>query len=319
MSFGCEYDDISALDTIASILVEEPPEFRAKLKEELRSGRSFPVARTNALYEMGTGIADLSIIMNSPNNILGIEYLKALKKRGSSIRPFAIRRYGSDYRDARFSEINSSALSIRTVLHDCCSYESVRYQLPESSYNILADNFNRTMPVYPNDFSMLLNYRLILESRQNMQNRHALASFTDVSPALADRISRRLNSFSDFDSFCDVLKTKEMTHTRISRALLHILLDMHADTFNEFVENDFAEYVRVLGFRRDAQPLLKAVKANSSILLLSKLADGKKALSSHALDMFNETNRACEVYNSVVNHKFATASASEFEKKIEII
>lgn len=311
--FGSEYEDIDVLGKIAQILLKEPPEYRRLLKQGLKSGKSFPVSRADALYELNPFTDDLVMIMNSPNCILGIEYLKAAARRQSSIKTYAIRRYGSDYHDARFGSINPSALAIRTALHDCCACAPAENQMPDYAYDIISSQFNHTMPVYDDDFSFPLKYRLLLESSQS------LTDYTDVSPALADRIMHSLNSYAGFTSFCDMLKTKEITHTRISRALLHILLSMKACDFNEYVENDYIDYVRVLGFKKSAQPLLKAIKANSSILLLSKLADGKKALSSRSLNMFNETNRASEIYNSAVNQKFGILLPNEFERKIEII
>ena len=110
-----------------------------------------------------------------------------------------------------------------------------------------------------------------------------------------------------------------MTYTRISRALLHILLDMKSEDFRQYVDSDFIEYARIIGFRENSGPLLKAVKSNATLSVVSKLADAKKALSPLAMKMLDETCRASLIYNSVAASKFGSDTVSEFERQINIL
>ena len=311
--FGSECGNIEILKKIAAVLADEPFEFRQHLKAGLKEGKSYPVARAEALYSISGDHYDISGIMNNPNNILGIEYLKALCRRNSAINPVTVKRLGSDYHEMRFEQDYSSALSIRTSLHDRCSVESVRGQVSDNVYEMLSNGYGHTLPVYTDDFSDLLKYKLLLE------NEKSLRDFTDVSDALSSRIFRLLPKYKGYDAFCDELKTKEMTYTRISRALLHILLDMKSEDFRQYVDSDFIEYARIIGFRENSGPLLKAVKSNATLSVVSKLADAKKALSPLAMKMLDETCRASLIYNSVAASKFGSDTVSEFERQINIL
>ena len=127
LCFGSECSDLRSMEMIADILLKEPPEYRDLLRENLRQGCSYPVARQNAISGYSLSVRDktassarvsvLADIMKEPNNILGIEYLKALKKLKSPITPFTIRREGARYHDRELSDSHySSASAIRSLL-----------------------------------------------------------------------------------------------------------------------------------------------------------------------------------------------------------
>ena len=94
LSFGCELNDLSVLKEFAHILKEEPAEFKSLLAHELSSGISFPKARENALLMYLNDLRKYANVLSSPNNILAIEYLKALDTTMSNIEPLAIKRVG---------------------------------------------------------------------------------------------------------------------------------------------------------------------------------------------------------------------------------
>ena len=95
LSFGSECGDLAVLEKIARILVEEPNDYTILLRENLKKGQSYPTARTNALLEYNADFGEYKDVLSSPNNILGIEYLKALLKRKSSIQPYTLLRTGA--------------------------------------------------------------------------------------------------------------------------------------------------------------------------------------------------------------------------------
>ncbi len=116
LSFGCELNDISLLKKFASILAEEPEEFKTLLSHELSKGVSFPRARENALLMYINDIRNSANVLSSPNNILAIEYLKALNVTKSTIEPLAVKRFGPGYNSKMITNTFASATSIRELI-----------------------------------------------------------------------------------------------------------------------------------------------------------------------------------------------------------
>ena len=175
------------------------------------------------------------------------------------------------------------------------------------------DSFGKFSPISSNDFSGLLHYKLLIEAEKGY------ADYLDISSDLSDRIVKNLYSFSSFHGFCELLKTKDITYTRISRCLLHILLDIKKTDLEACLKLDYTPYARVLGFRRDAEPLLKEIKRNSSIPLVTKLADSKKLLSEEAYQMLQKDLKCSSIYESVSCRKSNALMKNELQKQIVII
>ena len=287
--FGSECGDISILSEIAEILTNESNEYKECLQLYLRAGVSFPVARELTIKELFPD-KKYDQILGEPNNILGIEYIKALLKLDSNIKPLTITRTGSNYHDETLREKFSSASAIRNAVKSS-SLEELKGQVPESTWK------NLHTPIYPNDFSLLLRYRLLNKTKQS------LCEYTDVSEELANRIYNRRNEFVTFEQFCELLKTKELTYSRISRALLHILLKCRKDDINEI------PYARVLGFRTDSIPVMTEIKKHSQIPLITKLANFEHPILER--DIY-----ASHIYQSVVTDKFKTPFQNEYEHPV---
>jgi hypothetical protein len=140
-----------------------------------------------------------------------------------------------------------------------------------------------------------------------------------VSSDLSDRIQNHLNEFKDYESFCDLLKTKEMTYTRISRCLLHIFLNITAEDMQAGTELGYTPYARVLGFRESATPLLGAIKENSSIPLVTKLADAEKLLNKNAFGMLKRDTNTSQLYYGVISGKNTRPTLNEYTIPLVII
>lgn len=331
LCFGSECGDIRKLTQIARILSDEPETYRQLLQDELRKGRPFPQARQTAL-SVYTKDPSLAEILSSPNNTLGIEYLKALRYFKSPIQPFTISRVGSDYHDTALCESFSSATAIRSRILNPSSpedaFSSVAAQLPPASSDLLRRNYQSSLPVTQDDFSLLLKYRLLCE------NASSLTNYLDVSNDLANRIINRRNDFATWSSFCDLLKTRELTYTRISRALLHILLGIEKDTFRheppfcftadsttiscEAQKEQSALYARVLGFQKKDAQILKEIKQHANIPLITKLAD-TKALTCAAQTLLNLDIFSSDLYESVITERFGTPFKNDYQKQLQII
>ena len=115
--FGSECGDIEPLKSLAKILCDEPAEYKENLQFNLRSGMSFPLARQKAIQAVCDS-SHLTELLEQPNNILGIEYLKALYRLGSNIEPLTIRREASHYHDTELQEQFSSASALRGTISD---------------------------------------------------------------------------------------------------------------------------------------------------------------------------------------------------------
>lgn len=313
LSFGSECGDITVLNRIARILLNEPPEYSSYLKNNMRLGHSYPIARTNALIRYDSGLSDCRNVLSSPNNILGIEYIKALLRRGSNIIPCTTLRAGLDYHDIRLGNNQSSSKAIREALYSGQNIDFLQQHVPENAFRILKDCLGTIPMMFSDDFSESLYYKLLNEKNEGY------TKYFDVSPALSDKILKHIYEYKSFSEFCNILKSRDMTYTRISRCLLHILLDLTDEKFEECKALDYTPYARVLGFRRDSAPLLSEIKKNSAVPIITKLADAKGILSDTALQMLENELRMNDIYLSAAALKSKTTLQNEYSTPIVIV
>lgn len=310
VAFGSECGDINALTTIADILSNETPQYQELLKSYLKSGMSYPQARMSALETIYPDMSNLTEILSAPNNILGIEYIRAIRSFGSSLRAVTAERVGSSYHAKRLSESFSSALSIRQSIENDCTLLMIQDQVPAEVFRILQQKSGKTYPISMDDYSAMLQYKLITERR------HGYGEFYDVSDELGDRISNLLDEFTGFKDFSFALKTKDMTYTRVCRALLHILLNIKHDDVNAFCNAGYAQYARILGFRSEATPLLSAISGAASIPVITQPADYLKQEDSLLRRQLEQDIDATCLYQSVVANKFHSAYENELTRRI---
>lgn len=313
LCFGSECGDIEVLQEFAKILSEESSAYVKDLKSGLSIGHSYPRARNRAITVSNPDMAKNEYILSSPNNILGIEYLKALLRLDSSMKPFTIMRAGSDYHDRFVSTSFCSALALRQAILSGQDIESLSSQMPESAFRIMQETLREMSPVTIDDFSHMLLYKLLMDQDLGYYG------YMDVSHALSDRIRNQLKTFSGYTAFCNSLKSKNMTYARICRCLLHVMLEIKKEDYLAFGNPAKIPYARVLGFRKDAQPLLNAIKNNTSIPLITKLADAKSLLDDHAYSILCQDLRRGSVYESILAQKCGKHARDEREIPLVII
>lgn len=337
LCFGSEYGEVSALMELAEILVEEPEEYRQLLKEFLSNGLSFPSARCQALTEYFrnphnfTGddfdgvltplLNQIVQILNSPNNILGIEYCKALLRLKSNIKPVTLKRQGMGYHETlaetdgsdRFSCTDgntfASASAIRELLKATLTPETISRiasQVPDEISLLLASSLQRNEFPTEDALDPLLSYCILKE------NADSFCSYLDVSRDLAERIMNRSNELNGFLQAASFLKTKELTQSRIQRALLHIILGIREVPAT-------VPYARVLGFRRESSTLLKEIKDSSSIPLITKLADANSLLDESGRSLLYETVFSSNLYEKLLCRKNGRKFVHEYQKQLVIL
>lgn len=312
--FGSECGDLDFLSTVAVITGDESDAYQKCLQSHIKSGKSYPLARTAAILEVCPRLSASISELTSPNNILGIEYIKAIHKLNSTIRPITLKRCGSDYHDIRLGVNQSSATAIRQAIYSQVHPEDLKNQMPEASFKILSDYMHDNKPVFLQDLSEILYYKLLTE-RDN-----GFMDYIDVSQSLSDRICKNLYAFDGFEAFCDLLKTKEVTYSRISRCLLHILLDMRKSELEHYINVlDIIPYARILGFRKSSATLLTEISKASAIPLISKLADAQNILSDNAFTMLRKEILINDIYSSIRASKSKSPMINEYSTPIVIV
>lgn len=316
--FGSEDGNIESLSNIAAILLEETPIYQEILKQGLKDGLTFPQARTNAVSSSyltnNLNPLDNSII-NSPNNILGIEYLKALKTRNSSMKPYTIKRYGSSYHDITPTSDFPSATAIRNYFNneETIKWNELKSLLPSTVFESLQKEYLLSYPILEEDFSEMLYYKL---KSIIFQNSNDLINYFDVSEELAARMKNQIDNYSSFLNFLDILKTRQYTLTRIRRSLLHILLDIKKEDILLFSKNDYILYARILGFNTSSGELLSKIKNNSTIPLLSKLADADNLLKPLGKRMLQKDIFASDLFRHIQESKFKSSLPNEYRNSV---
>ncbi len=239
--YGCETADLGQIHRLAAFLLREPPAFRQALQAGLRRGLSFPAARYQAVQGL---LPDAAPLLCSPNNILAVEYHKALLRLHSPIRPHALQRQGAGYHE--------SASTLRRLLAEG-NTAGLAGQVPGFVPALLPYAMDA------DDFSQMLLYRLFTLPEAE------LTSFADVTPELAARILRFRSPDQTFRRLASQVKTPAHTLTRVQRALLHILLDIKKG-------EPLPPAVRLLGLRQGTETL-RAVKRRSRLPVVTKYAD----------------------------------------------
>lgn len=250
--FGSEQGDIKGLDAVAGVFANESPRFKECLAAALAKGLSYPAAREKAAAEiLGR---DISFI-NNPNNILAIEYMAALKRRGSGIVPVTMKRENG-YNETELSGSISSAAAIRQAIFN---NEVPACALPENTLGYYRD------AVFPrlDDYSDIFAYIL------RTTDRAVLAETADMTEGLENRFLK-YKEIKYISDMVDAVKTRRYTHTKLKRAVLHTILGITRD-----MQQRPPAYIRVLGVREDKRLLLSMLvqKAELPVIINTKKAE----------------------------------------------
>ena len=329
LCFGSECGDTEALLKCANIVEEytSTPDFKEKLAVHIKSGESYPSAFSNSLSE---ALGGLKSLLCTPNNLLGIEYIRALMRlkktlpgsmtQSNSINnirfpeSMAIKRIGSDHFDMGISEY-SSATAIRDNLLNMYDPNSVHVEiekdntgiadsfLPGGSYKIISEKINRLLPITEDDFSNALFMRL------NTMTDDEFFAIPDINPDLIHKLISFKGRQINVTDLIISLKSKCFTYTAISRALFRILLcPAYTEAIRSIASDSYKPYLRLLGFNRHCSEFLRNLRNSEQVDLITKPADGPLSDPVYNLDIY-----AANLYEQICSAKFKSDFTEELK------
>ena len=350
IAFGSESGDIDGLLKVAHILCDNEEMLYKEISKYTSSGMSYAAARQKVVGLLTD--ADTAAVLSSSNNILAVEYLKAIIKHNYDIKPYTVQRQGDGYNDkdicseyasatalrenikCRFDKENVCDSSVGNSISDDDVFNNGRVKnsnddilftniniseyMPEKAGLILSSNTNY---IYPDDitealFTRLLDILFASNYDKNVFIENVM-QYPDVSKEIAgrlyksamDMITRTVpqgaeskdNGVFSFGSLCEHIKTKEVTLSRIKRALIRIMLGLDKKHMEKYANEP---YIRVLGFDKKGQEYLSYIRKTVEVPLITKTADYKEML----LDDIHAAN----IYNTIVAGKYGVKELGDF-------
>lgn len=280
--FGIENGTKDGLIATASYLLRESSEFKTLLKEELKTGASFARARYNALEKLNPPGIDLGFT-TSPNNILALEYAKAVIDRGYKTELSPILRMGAGYKAEKPDGKFFSASGIRELLTTGKKRKAAKF-MPKFVYNDLPDEL-----VSVDD---LVLYALLSTPKKD------IAHIIDCTEGLENRVKAHVKDCFTRKELIDKLSTKRYTVPRLSRIMLATLLGIDEKLVSRCLKSDL--YLKVLAIDKNKTDLLSALGGKIPFVMRKRDAD---ELSGVAAECFEKDVFANEIYNLAAKTK----------------
>lgn len=315
--FGARYPDPGLYRMVADILREEPPRFQVSLRKHLSEGYSFPHARALALQEELSGKIDhLEDFLLSPNDMLGIEYRKALDSIHSSMDFCPMRRVGADYYEEGVQGDTASASYIRSLFSEKQKNLSASV-LPKDSLRALEKGRTEHTLLDPDDLSSLLNYRLLLldDLKEGSINPDAAESAAAKNAGdFYNRLQKDRFHFRTFNERADALKSKNITRTHICRLFCRMILGLGPENHEEK-----PRYLRVLGFTEKGRELLSQIREGSSLPIVVNPGSDRRKLPEIAKLQLDKDLRASELCRMLREEKSGLHFPSESQRRFSPI
>lgn len=312
IAFGSESGDIEGLSELAHILCDNEDMLYKEISKYTANGISYAAARQKTVEKLTD--KDTAEMLTSSNNILAVEYLKAIIKNNYAIKPYTVQRQGDSYNDTDIRSEYASATALRENL----KADNISEYIPVKAGLILSSNTNY---IYPDDITEVLFTRLLdilfasnYDKNVFIEN---VMQYPDVSKEIAgrlyksamDMITRTVPQRSEskdnwafsFGSLCEHIKTKEVPLSRIKRALVRITLGLDKKHMEKYANEP---YIRVLGFDKKGQEYLSYIRKTVEVPLVTKTADYKEIL----LDDIHAAN----IYNMIVAGKYGVKELGDF-------
>lgn len=251
ISFGAECNDLATLNNIANVFYSEPANYKTILNHELKRGLSYPMARENAVLMYLNDIKRYANVLSNSNNILAIEYLKALKQQKSMIQPNIVPRKNVYYNDQKIVDDFASATAIRKLMLNR-EYAEVRKVVPRSTYQIIGEEYKKNHIILGiKKYEKEIIYALRVKPIEEIQN------LPDVNEGLEFAIKKTASETNNIEELIEKVKSKRYTQTRIQRILLYVLLGITKKDMED--SKKMVPYVRVLGFNSRGKILISEI------------------------------------------------------------
>ncbi len=309
ISFGTETEDLEILEELADVLYREPKEYKTLLSHELKKGVSFPKARENALMMYLNNIRKYANVLSSPNNILAIEYLKALKKLKSPIQPINILRYEASFNDVNVSGNIASSTAIRNIIKNN-GFKSLSSLMPGPSYSSIIKNLELGH-IVP-DISVFEKQIIYNLRKMSLQE---ISELPDVTEGLESSIKNAANSCNTLVEFLNIIKSKRYTTTRLQRILLYALLGFTKKDID--LSKKVQPYVRVLGLNNRGKFLISEIaKANPKLEIVASVKKfiDENSNKKNLMSMLYKDIWATNVYS--IGYQNDSWNNLDFTKKI---
>lgn len=287
--FGSECADTGLLCRTAELIESE--EVQNSIAEEMKTGIFFAAARENAVMKFSPECAG---ILRNPNDILAVEYISALKKLGSKIKPYAIKREGADHDSADPQGGIASASHIRNIININGSWSGF---VPEKVFRVFSEAAGEQKITDFSKYETAVLYRLRTASAQE------IALCPDVSEGMENRIVSAAKEASTLDELYSKVKTKRYSHARIRRIILSLCLGITAE-----MQAYGAAYIGVCGFTDKGAVLLKSAYKTASLPIITKAAELKNA-DKKVKEIYEAECRAGDIY-ALLTDKTGSCSAT---------
>lgn len=274
--FGSESDNIDDLKLIASTQLNND-EFDKLVKIYSKFGYNYPTALSKALEDLTSKKID------TPNDLLGVSYIKTILKYNYNIEPVIIKRI-NNYHEKELNKVFSSATSIREALKN---NKSITREVPSFVIPYLTNLH------YLDDYFKILKYKIITS--------YNLEEYQTVDVGFDKLFKKYINEVNSIDELIMKVKSKKYTYNKISRMLLHILCNFKKSDDDIFKE---ISYIRILGFNDKGRVYLNSVKKDIDIPIISKITKNKDKM----LEFEINTSKIYDITNNEKLYK------KEFQK-----
>ena len=330
LMFGCEDEDPYMFKKVAGYFLNEPHGFKESLNKYLRAGVPFAKARADAIVENWDNPDErekLARFLQAPNNILGIAYTRAIMARNDRIGLHPIHRRGVSHDGTTFSANFASASMIRKLLFQDTSQQSVRsfmddtdrlhringdsiaMFIPENEVPVINTFCGKDMLVGPDDISLILHQALLYHND--------LSEYMDCNEDISRRILNERNEFISFTQFADLLKTKNINHSRIRRILTHLVLRLHHNDLSLLKAENYAPYIRVLAFSNSGRALLTEIRDRATVPIIVSPQEMKKdPRSTREKEILMDKDiYAADLYRAILTDRLGTSFPTEYTRK----
>lgn len=306
ISFGMEADSVEVLDNIAELLLKEPRNYISILKEAMAKGVSYPKAREQAIVKYFND-KKYEEIISEPNNILAIEYLKAMKKYKLDVKVVGIKREKVSYNSKNVVNEYASATAIRHLLLSN-NFEGIARTVPKSTMKVLTENVkNNTCVPDLTEFEKMIIYKLRTMSIEEIYN------IPDVTEGLENVIKTAVSKTNNLLELIELIKSKRYTQTRIQRILVHTLLEITQKDIEMSAKS--IPYIRILGVTKNGKKLLSFIKSKNIITSVKSFEEVN--LNRNYKRMLDIDKKATDVYT--IAYKKNSKSNLDYTSKLLVI